>query len=117
MDPQIIKNYFQKDGIIPFNDNMVPIDRYNPMQYRRLCEINAQRDSAEMGTSMGAHPAPSAVPSLQHKIVDSVPSTCQSSPVVQKISFEELLLDHVKQAPWLTNKRKEDHLFQKMFVV
>lgn len=148
LDPQIIQNGFQKGGITPFNNSeVIPVDRYDPTQYRRWCETEGQRqNSAALVTSMTAassspheivdpipstsYASPSELLSLQDEIVvpvpttshvlpndellssqneevDPVPSTSHFLPANRKMSFEEVLLEYVKQAPRITKKRKK----------
>lgn len=159
LDPLIIKNGFQKAGIYPFCNAVIPIEMYEPQAYRRWCNYKENLADRPTSTSTvtderitaiapatttivegnpptpetvrvydeGNPPAPSTSSELNCEKNPETPSTSSglnggkkspaptsivsvsevstpSSP--KKKTFEEMLLEQIKQTPKNSTKKK-----------
>lgn len=127
LDPAILQSGFKKAGIVPFSDSVIPAERYEPQLYKKWCDCKATKSNQPVPTISSQSDADQHVPSTLNEPQDNpvlLPMSLESEPTVElqplesgptvelqqsvksRVSFEDLLLEKVKQASKLSTKRK-----------
>ncbi|CAH2011313.1 unnamed protein product [Acanthoscelides obtectus] len=119
VNPSLLIKGFEKGGIYPFNNEVIPVEHYDPEAYKRWCDSNCKNNNPEEAQVAQPNlrstleerfnlPSTSTVPSItpQTSSVNSInpemPSTSsehQNPPVNNTTSFESILLEQLKQMP------------------
>ncbi|KAK7605135.1 hypothetical protein V9T40_006993 [Parthenolecanium corni] len=102
-NPQNRLSGFRKAGIYPYNPNVIEKEEYDIQQYKRFIERNNQPTTDSVAPSLPSAPSVSA---LSHEILASTSTSTPSTSSVT-YSFEELLLEEIKQRPLPKTTRKK----------
>lgn len=127
LKPEVIKKGFEKGGIFPFSDKVIPPEKFEPEAYQRWLSSfkNDNIVPATSTTSSLEKETVEPITSVQtESAINILPSTSSASlslnlvspgtsfllqkdpPSSQKKSFDEFLLEKVKQIPNIKTGRK-----------
>lgn len=102
IEPTIIQNGFAKAGIYPFNHDVVPKEKFEPDAFRRW-SLSHQNNLPLPGTAEDdTVDAPVASVSTAPDV-----EPLQNNSMPEKISFESLLLQQLKQSPRVQTGRRK----------
>lgn len=121
INPAILIKGFEKGGLHPFNNEVIPAENYDPEAYKRWCDSNCKNNNPEEvaqptlrqtleerlnlpSTSTAAPVTVAVIPQISsaNSINPEMPSTSSeqpNSPFNHSKSFENILLQQLKRTP------------------
>jgi hypothetical protein len=105
ISPNIIQNGFRKAGIFPFCDSVVLKEQFEPEAYRTWSSFKESQEAATLPATSHAEGAAASLLLRFHADETVSHPSAIVKPSSQNKTFEELLLDQVKQVPHVKTGR------------